>query len=64
MLNFVCAIVLVGIGGKMLITPAVKLKEQYPKMRSTKAAKIAGGFVLVIGIGIIVLQICMWMGKI
>ncbi|WP_394522824.1 hypothetical protein [Lacrimispora sp. JR3] len=64
MLNFIMAIVMILFGTKLVITPANQLAEQFPKMPSVTAAKVIGGFAAILGIGIIVLQILMWLGKI
>lgn len=57
-------IAMIWFGTKLVITPAAQLAQQFPKMPSATAAKIAGGIVLVVGIGILVLKILMWMGKV
>jgi len=62
MFNLILLIVMIGIGVMMLITPSDKLKQQFPKIPSTKAAKIIGGIVVVIGMGILIIQVCVWLG--
>ncbi len=62
MFNFILLIVMIGIGVMMVITPADKLKQQFPKMPSTKAAKIIGGIVAVVGMGILIIQVGVWVG--
>ncbi|WP_349943811.1 hypothetical protein ABFV83_10940 [Lacrimispora sp. BS-2] len=64
MLNFIMAIVMILFGGKLVITPVNQLVQQFPKMPSPMAAKIVGGIAAIIGIGIFVVQILMWLGKI
>jgi hypothetical protein len=64
MLNFIMAIIMVLFGAKLVITPANQLQQQFPKMRSTTAAKIVGGIASILGICIFVVQILMWLGKI
>ena len=64
MLNFIMAIVMILFGTKLVITPANQLAEQFPKMPSVTAAKVIGGFATILGIGIFVVQILMWLGKI
>jgi len=51
------------IGAMLLVTPADKLAQQFPKMPSIMAAKVIGGIVLAVGIVILVVQILTWMGK-
>ena len=63
MFDFIIWIVMVIIGAMLLVTPADKLAQQFPKMPSIMAAKVIGGIVLVVGIVIIVVQILTWMGK-
>ncbi len=64
MFDFIIWIVMIVIGAKLLITPADQLAQKFPKMPSTTAAKIVGGIILVVGIGILIIQILAWMGKI
>lgn len=64
MFDFILWIVMIGFGAFLLVTPAEKLKQQFPKMPSTKAAKIIGGIILVVGIGILIIEVLMWLGKI
>lgn len=64
MLNFIMAIVMILFGGKLIITPTDQLIQQFPKIPSPMAAKIGGGIALILGIGIFVVQIILWLGKI
>lgn len=59
MFDFILWIIMIGVGFMLLITPAEKLKQQYPKMPSTKAAKIIGGIIFVVGICILAIRIFM-----
>ncbi|WP_333651508.1 hypothetical protein [Lacrimispora sp.] len=64
MFDFIIWIVMIVIGATLLITPADRLAQKFPQMPSTTAAKIVGGIILVVGIGILVVQILSWLGKI
>ena len=63
MFDFIIWIVMIIIGAMLLVTPADKLAQQFPKMPSIMAAKVIGGIVLAVGIVILVVQILTWMGK-
>ena len=43
MFDFIIWIVMIIIGAMLLVTPADKLAQQFPKMPSIMAAKVIGG---------------------
>ncbi|WP_143322443.1 hypothetical protein [Clostridium sp. HBUAS56010] len=63
MLDFIVIILMILFTGKMLITPTHEMIQKYPKIPSPIVAKIGAGIAFVLGMGLAVLQILMWMGK-
>lgn len=49
------ALLLAGLGGFILFTPYDKVQDTFPKLKSKKAVKIAGGVLLFCGVAIILI---------
>lgn len=64
MLGFIMSILMILFGAKLVIAPANQLIQQFPKMPSAIVAKIVGGIASILGVGICVVQILIWLGKI